>query len=189
MFHRYKRLLFVIAFLALLLGIFQLSGLRDNFNLAFLHQQFVDNAFTGLLVFIALFALGNLIQIPGWIFLAAAVISLDRFWGGLATYLAAMVSCAFTFWVICSIGGDTLRQIKNPYAVRVLYSLDKHPVLAVFVLRLLMQTAPALNYALAMSGIKFRHYLTGTLIGLPIPIALYCLFFDYIATVLHIGWH
>jgi len=188
MFNRHKRLLLVMTFLALLLGIFQLSGLRDNFNLAFLHQQFVDNALTGLLIFIALFAVGNLIQIPGWVFLAAAVISLDRFWGGLATYLAAIVSCAFTFWVIRSIGGDSLRQIENPYAVRILNSLDRRPVRAVVFLRMLMQTAPALNYALAMSGIKFRHYMMGTLVGLPIPIALYCLFFDYIATLLHIGW-
>ncbi len=185
----YKRLLLVIAFLALLLAVFQFSGLRDNFNLSFLHQQFINNAFTGLLIFIVLFALGNLIQIPGWIFLAAAVLSLDRFWGGLATYLAAVVSCMFTFWVIRSVGGDALRQINYPYTVRVLNNLDKRPVLSTFLLRLLLQTAPALNYALAMSGIRFKSYLIGTLLGLPLPIALYCLFFDYVATVLHIGGH
>ncbi|MEO5660464.1 MAG: VTT domain-containing protein, partial [Polaromonas sp.] len=189
MFSRYKRLLLVFAFLALLWGIFQFSGLRDNFNLAFLHRQFVDNAFTGLLVFIVLFALGNLIQIPGLIFLAAAVISLDRFWGGLATYLAAIVSCVFTFWLIRLIGDDSLRLIKNRYAIRLLNNLDKRPAWTTFFLRLLLQTAPALNYALAMSGIRFKSYLIGTLLGLPIPIALYCLFFDYLATVLHLTGH
>lgn len=189
MFNRYKRLFLVIAFLALLLAVFQFSGLRDNFTLAFLHQRFIENAFTGLMVFIVLFALGNLIQIPGWIFLAAAVLSLDKFWGGLATYLAAVVSCMFTFWVIRSVGGDALRQINNPYAVRILNNLDKHPAWSTFFLRLLFQTAPALNYALAMSGIRFKSYLIGTLLGLPLPIAIYCLFFDYMATVLHIGGH
>jgi uncharacterized membrane protein YdjX (TVP38/TMEM64 family) len=43
------------------------------------------------------------------------------------------------------------------------------------------QTAPPLNYALAMSGIKFRRYLLGTLLGLPPPIFLYCVFFDCLA--------
>jgi uncharacterized membrane protein YdjX (TVP38/TMEM64 family) len=189
MFYRYRRLLLVLAFLVTLLAIFQFSGLRDNFTLAYLHQQFIQNTATGLLVFIVLFALGNLIQIPGWIFLAAAVLSLDRFWGGLATYLAAVVSCMFTFWVIRSMGGDALRQINNPYAVRILNNLDKRPASSTFFLRLLLQTAPALNYALAMSGIRFKSYLIGTVLGLPIPIALYCLFFDYMATVLHIGGH
>jgi len=184
--HRFKRLFAVLAFLGLLLAVFQLSGLRDNLSLAFLHQKFLDNEVTGLLIFIALFALGNLVQIPGWIFLAAAVLALGEVWGGVATYLAAVVSCAFTFWLIRLLGGDALRQIKGNWARRVLAHLDARPVAGVVLLRTLLQTAPALNYALAMSGVKFRDYLIGTLLGLPLPIALYCVFFDYLARVLKV---
>ena len=186
---RYRRLLLVVAFLAFLLGIFHFSGLRGNFNYGFIHQKLVENEFTGLLIFVALFAMGNLIQIPGWIFLAAAVLALGKSWGGLATYIAAVASCVCTFGVIRWLGGDALRQIDNKYAVRILNSLDKRPILSTVLLRLLLQTAPALNYALAMSGIRFRNYFVGTLLGLPIPIALYCVLFDYVATVFHIGGH
>jgi uncharacterized membrane protein YdjX (TVP38/TMEM64 family) len=184
--HRYKRLFSVLAFLGLLLAVFQLSGLRDNFSLAFLHQKFLDHEASGLLIFIALFALGNLIQIPGWIFLAAAVLALGEVWGGVATYLAAVISCAFTFWLIRLLGGDALRQIKGRWAHGILARLDARPVASIVVLRMLLQTVPALNYALAMSGVKFRDYLVGTLLGLPLPIALYCVFFDYLARVLKV---
>ena len=51
---------------------------------------------------------------------------------------------------------------------------------------MLFQTAPALNYALAMSGVKFRNYLIGTLLGLPLPILVYCLFFDLLGKALNI---
>jgi uncharacterized membrane protein YdjX (TVP38/TMEM64 family) len=34
--------------------------------------------------------------------------------------------------------------------------------------------------------VKFRDYLTGTLLGLPLPIALYCLFFDCLARALNL---
>jgi uncharacterized membrane protein YdjX (TVP38/TMEM64 family) len=181
--HRFKRLFAVLAFLGLLLAVFQLSGLRDNLSLAYLHQKFLDNEASGLLIFIALFALGNLVQIPGWIFLAAAVLALGEVWGGVATYLAAVVSCAFTFWLIRLLGGDALRQVKGRWAQRVLAQLDARPVAGIVLLRTLLQTAPALNYALAMSGVKFRDYLIGTLLGLPLPITLYCVFFDYLARV------
>ncbi len=184
--YRYKRLLAVLAFLGLLLAVFQFSGLRDNFSLAFLHQKFLDNEITGLLIFVALFALGNLIQIPGWIFLAAAVLALGEVWGGVATYLAAVISCVFTFWLIRLLGGDALRQIKNRWALGVLEQLDARPVASIVVLRLLLQTVPVLNYALAMSGVKFRDYLVGTLLGLPLPIALYCVFFDSLARLLKV---
>ncbi|MES2910429.1 MAG: hypothetical protein V4718_03520 [Pseudomonadota bacterium] len=90
--HRYKRLLAVAGFLILLLAVFELSGLRANFNLDYLHQKLMGNEWTGLLIFVALFAMGNLIQVPGLIFLAAAVLALGEVWGGVATYIAAVVS-------------------------------------------------------------------------------------------------
>ncbi|MES2910430.1 MAG: hypothetical protein V4718_03525 [Pseudomonadota bacterium] len=80
------------------------------------------------------------------------------------------------------LGGNALREIGGKWPQRLLAGLDAHPVKSVA----LLQTLPALNYTLALSGLKFRNYLIGTLIGLPLPIAFYCIFFDYIARSLHI---
>ena len=52
---------------------------------------------------------------------------------------------------------------------------------------MLLQTLPALNDALAPSGMKSRHYLLGTLIGLPLPILLYTVFVGVIAMMLDIA--
>jgi uncharacterized membrane protein YdjX (TVP38/TMEM64 family) len=178
---RYQRLLGVALFLAILLILFQVSGLRDHFSLSFMRELILRHRAGGLVLFVVLFALGNLIQIPGWIFLAAAVLALGRLWGGAVTYAAAVASCIFTFVTIRALGGDALRLLENRVAVRILRELDAHPVTSVALLRILFQTVPALNYALALSGIRFRDYLVGTLIGLPAPIAVYCLFFDFLA--------
>ena len=177
---KYQRLLGVVLFLGLLFAVFELSGLRAHFNLEFLRQQIDDHLLGGPLFFVLLFSLGNLIQIPGWIFLAAAVLALGRSMGGFVTYVAAIVSCVMTFIAIRFVGGDALRQLDNPVIVRILRHLDTRPIRSVVFARTLFQTAPPLNYALAMSGIKFRDYLAGTLLGLPLPIFLYCVFFDYL---------
>jgi uncharacterized membrane protein YdjX (TVP38/TMEM64 family) len=183
---RYQRLVGVVLFLGVLLSVFEFSGLRGNFNLEFMRQVIEQHQIGGLLLFVLLFSLGNLIQIPGWVFLAAAVLTLGQRWGGVVTYVAAVVSCVLTFLTIRALGGDALRQLKNRLAVRILSELDARPIGSVALLRLFFQTAPALNYALSMSGIRFRSYLTGTLLGLPIPIGLYCIFFDDLAMLLHI---
>jgi len=183
----YRRLLTVALFLGVLLAIFQLSGLRDHFSLAFLRQTILDNPVNGLLVFTLVFALGNLIQIPGWLFLAAAVLALGQVWGGLATYVAASISCVISFLLIRFVGGDALRQLDNRIVSRILGHLDARPIRSILLARMLFQTLPALNYALAMSGVRFRAYLLGTLLGLPLPIALYCLFFDALAQALHLN--
>ena len=186
---RYKRLLLVLGFLGILLGAAHLSGVRDTFDLHDLQRRILENKTEGLLIFVLLFSLGNLIQIPGWIFLAAAVLALGQIAGGLATYVAACISCLVTFLVIRGMGGDALRQLDHPLALGLLKRLDDRPIFSVMMLRTLFQTAPALNYTLAMSGITLRAYLIGTVLGLPAPILVYCLFFDTLGKALNIaGW-
>jgi uncharacterized membrane protein YdjX (TVP38/TMEM64 family) len=182
--NKHKRLLAVALFLGVLLAAFQLSGLRDNFSLSFLQHRVLENKTSGAAIFVLLFSLGNLIQIPGWIFLAAAVLALGRTLGGGITYVAAITSCMVTFLSIRLVGGDALRRFDNRIAIRLLARLDARPISSIVLLRTLFQTAPALNYALAMSGIRFRTYMIGTLLGLPLPIALYCLFFDTLGKAL-----
>lgn len=182
---RYKQLLAVVLFLVVLLAIAELSGLREHFSLEFLHQTLLENRWSGLAIFVALFAAGNLIQIPGWIFLAAAVLALGRTWGGIVSYVAASVSCAVTYYVIRCIGGDALTRLKGKLATRILGQLQAKPVRSIVILRILFQTLPALNYALALSGVGFRKYMLGTLLGLPLPIAAYCILFDSLAAFIN----
>ncbi len=183
---RYQRLLGVLLFLGAVFVIFELSGLRDHLTLAYLRQTILAHEAGGLFIFVAMFSLGNLVQIPGWIFLAAAVLALGAFWGAVVTYIAAIISCGVTFLSIRFLGGDALREMKNKTAMRIFRQLDARPVTSVALLRIFFQTVPVINYALALSGIRVRHYMLGTLLGLPLPIALYCIFFDTLAHLLKI---
>jgi len=183
---RYRRIVFVFIFLLVLLGVVHLTGLRQNFNLEFLRRTLSETGWAGLALFVFLFSLGNLVQVPGWIFLASAVLVLGRWAGGLATYLAASVSCAVTFLSVRWVGGDTVGQLQGRFAKKLLFQLHAHPIRNVIALRMAFQTLAALNYTLAMSGLGFRKYMIATLLGLPLPIAAYCVFFDFIAKIAHI---
>lgn len=177
----YGRLLAVVAFVAVLLLAFRLGGLGEQFELATLQRSIAGHPLGGVVFFVVLFSLGNLLLIPGWVFLASAVYVFGAPLGGLATYTAACVSCAVTFLLIRLLGGEALRRLKNPLALRIFRQLDTAPLRSVVMLRMLFQTLPALNGALALSGIRFYHYALGTLLGLPLPIALYVVFFDQLA--------
>lgn len=181
---RHQRLLLVLLFLLVLWGLFELTGVRSQLNMAFVQAQLMAHPVAGLLLFVLLFCLGNLIQVPGWLFLVAAVLGLGQWAGGLITYVAACVSCFVTFWLIRWLGGDALQQLQSPLARRILLRLDARPVQSVLLTRLLFQTLPALNYALALSGMRWRYYALGTVLGLPLPIAAYCIFIDALVHVL-----
>src|SRR5574338_514561 len=147
---RYKQLLTVVLFLAALLAIAEVSGVREHFSLGAVRQTLLDHRWEGLALFIALFTAGNLIQVPGWIFLAA----------------------------------DALAGLDGKLASRLVGQLHVRPIRSITLLRLLLQTLPALNYVLALSGVGFRNYMLGTLLGLALPIAAYCLLFDELASLL-----
>jgi uncharacterized membrane protein YdjX (TVP38/TMEM64 family) len=181
---RHARLLGLLVFLLLLAGLAHFSGLRGQFNLAYLRSILEGHPALGVLTFVALFTLGNLIQLPGGLFLAAAVLVLGPLWGGVLTYVAACVACAFTFLLVRWLGGAALRRLQSPLAQRLLVQLDARPIRSVVLLRILFQTLPALNYSLALSGLPFRAFALGTLLGLPLPIALYCIFFEQLARLM-----
>jgi uncharacterized membrane protein YdjX (TVP38/TMEM64 family) len=163
------------------------TGLRQNFNLEYLRHVLSENRWQGLVVFVLLFTLANLVQVPGWIFLASAVLVLGKVNGGLATYFAANVSCAATFLGVRLVGGDAVQQMNSKLVHRMISQLHAHPIRNVIALRMVFQTLAALNYTLAMSGLGFRKYMIATLLGLPLPIAAYCVFFDFIAKIAHIS--
>ncbi len=63
---------------------------------------------------------------------------------------------------------------------------DTQPVRSVVLLRLVFHSVPALNYALALSGVQWRHYLLGTLLGLVLPVVVVTCLFETLAQWM--GW-
>ena len=180
--HRW-RWLAVLGFAVLLWVIVELTGLRDQLSLAQVRRAFDEHRAWGFALFTALFVLANLVHVPGGIFLLAAVLALGPLWGGLSTYVAACISCTVTFLVVRALGADALRSLDNRVARRLFAALDRQPVRSVVLLRLVFHSVPALNYGLALSGVRLRHYVLGTVLGLPLPILVVTLLMDTVA-----GW-
>ncbi len=181
------RLVLVAAFLLSLSLIAYAFDLKESFNLEAIKILFMDNLLIGISIFVGLFVIGNFIQIPGLIFLAAAVLTLGKVHGGIVTYLAAITSCMVSFFVIRAIGGQALTNLKFAWANKIFNQLGNYPIRSIFILRSVFQTQPLLNYSLALSNVKFRDYLIGTIIGLPLPITVYCLFIDSILKLANIN--
>ncbi|WP_447969628.1 TVP38/TMEM64 family protein [Nitrospira sp. M1] len=175
-----KKVLYIIVFFVLLYLIVEATGLRSKLSPETIKDLFLEHTFWGLVVFCVAFSIGNLLYVPGWVFLVGAVFALGKEWGGVATISAAMCSATVSFLLIRAVGGSALRSFNNKWADRIFSQLDERPILSVTLLRILFQTLPALNYALALADIRFRHYMLGTILGLPLPIFLYCYFFEVI---------
>jgi uncharacterized membrane protein YdjX (TVP38/TMEM64 family) len=126
----------------------------------------------GIALFVVAFTVGELLHVPGMVFVAAAVMAWGRVGGGAIAYVAALVSVSVGFAVVRAIGGQPLATIKQPRIRAILARLDRRPILTVALLRLILWVAPALTYALALSSVRFRDYLLGSALGLAMPMTL-----------------
>lgn len=148
-------------------------------------QDLVGNAgIWGYALFIIIFSIGELFHIFGLIFVAAGVYAFGKFAGLLLGIVGGTVAVCVSFLLMRTVGGRAFTRIDKPWVVRMLQRLDKMPIRTVIVLRLVLIMYPSLNYALALTAIRFRDYLIGSLVGLVIPISVFVLCFDWLVGLL-----
>jgi uncharacterized membrane protein YdjX (TVP38/TMEM64 family) len=135
----------------------------------------------GLVGFTVLFSTGQLLlRVPSPVFIAAAVAVYGRNLGLLVALLGILVSVTVSFAAVRASAGQALADVQRPFVRRLLSKIDNHPVTTVALLRLAFQAAPPLNYALPMTTVRWRDHLLGSILGLPVPVAVMARFFDWV---------
>ncbi len=179
---RRKRLLRMGLLVLLLGGLFALAsatGVLNDIDPERIRQIVAAAGWWGFALYLALFTLGILVQIPGMMFVAAAIVAYGQVSGGVLGLVGAMVATSINFWIVRGVGGRSLDALPIKPMRKILDRLQTSPVQTVVLLRTLFMLAPLLNYALALSNVRFRDFFVGSFLGLLGPIALATIFFDF----------
>jgi uncharacterized membrane protein YdjX (TVP38/TMEM64 family) len=176
---RYRFGLLILLFLGLWLTAWA-TGANRLFDAAVVRALIEKAGVGGLVVFVLAFAIGQLLRIPGPVFVAIAILVYGRPMGTFVAVLGALVSVNVSFVVVRTIAGMPLTHVQRPFLQRLLRRINQQPLVIIATLRLIFQTAPPLNYALAMTGVRFRDHLIGSALGLPLPIAATALALDWL---------
>lgn len=126
----------------------------------------------GALALIGLFGLGAVANVPGLVFVGAAVSLYGGQRGFLIALAGAIVAVNVTFLLGRATGLGNSRLLERPMIAKVVAWLHRRPVLSVSVLRLLVAVSPPVNYALSLTRLRFRDFALGSALGLVIPIAV-----------------
>jgi uncharacterized membrane protein YdjX (TVP38/TMEM64 family) len=176
--HARTRLLWLGLAAALLFVVGRLSGLSHSVSPESLRALLAGAGVLGVLLFVVVFSLGLLAQLPGMLFITVAVLVYGRELGTVIAVGGAIVAVSVSFLVVRRFGGSALSEVNSPLVRRLLAQLDTRPLRSVILLRAVFGVAPFLNYALALSSLGFRDYLIGSAIGMTPTIAV-------IAALLH----
>ncbi len=155
-----------------LVGVFAIgraTGFTDQLTVDGIRASMRAAGVGGFLVFAATFAIGQLLYIPGFVFVAVAGLAYGPVWGSVASIVAATISVGISFVIVRTIGGQPLTEIQVPFLKKWLDRLEQQPLRSMIVIRVFLWAIPPVNYTLAMSGVTFRDYMIAAMIGMTPP--------------------
>lgn len=142
----------------------------DDLTADMLREEVRRAGALGFVVFIGIFIVGQMLHLPGLIFIGAGAFAFGAPIGGPLSLLAATIAISVNFVFVRTVGGQPLVAIERPLFKRVMAMLDDHPLRTVVVLRLIFFTSPAISAALALTGVRFRDHLVGSILGMAVPV-------------------
>lgn len=176
----WRRLALLAGLLGALWAVGALTGWTDSLTLESVPEMVRDAGVWGVLFYIAVFSAGELIHVPGFVFVLAAMVVWGPVAGGAMAYVGGLTSLALSFVVVRTVGGKALSKVRNRWMAKALTALDDRPVRTVALLRLIFWLAPPLNYALALSNVRLRDYLLGSALGFVLPVIGIAAAFDVV---------
>lgn len=159
------------------------SDLKQFFGLEYLTQIIQNTGAFGLIMFTLVYVIGTLMNIPGMIFLFILFLVYDDGVGLLVGYLSTLLSMVAHFKFTRAVAGSPFKEIKQPFLRKQLDYLEDRPLRTTIILRLILFISPPVNYALALSSIRFKHFLMGSMIAMPFNLTA-----NYILTIYAKDW-
>lgn len=159
----------------------KVTGLADRLDSETMRHALLAAGPCGVLWFIGAFSAGNVLNVPGLVFVSVSVLVYGPVAGAMLALSGAVVASSTSFCVARRLRGrkqadagegEAAPSLGPAWAQRVFARLEEHPVLVIAALRCVMIVSPPLNYALAFSSVRHRDYVLGNLIGLAGPIAV-----------------
>jgi uncharacterized membrane protein YdjX (TVP38/TMEM64 family) len=174
---RWRLVALAVAIVATLV-VARATGVHESLTLDGIRAKVTAAGAWGALGFLALFVVGELLHVPGLVFIGAALTVWGPLQGGALGALGALLSLVTSFVVVRAIGGTALEDVRSGLLRRVLDGLERRPIATVALARAILILSPPVTYALALSGIRFRDYFIGSAIGLVPPLTLVVVLFD-----------
>ena len=187
---RTLKILRLAALAVLVGGLFVLgtqSGIEAFFDLDHLRRMTSEAGLAGMVGFVGICTAGYLMQLPGLIFVLAALLGWGTITGGIMAFIGLTVATSVSFWTVRLVGGSPISDIEHDYVQKVLGQLDDHPVRTVVILRVLFLVKPVVNLSLVLTDVRFRDYFLGTIIGFILPLGFITVATDTVMAYVEVG--
>jgi uncharacterized membrane protein YdjX (TVP38/TMEM64 family) len=142
------------------------AGLLQSFNTQAIREMVAHSGLLGVLLYFCFFSIGQLLHIPGMIFVVAAALAFGNGLGLFYAMVGIAIGISVVFFVVRFVGGTPLSNPSSQWVRRAVARLDTQPFKTILLMRLVFSTGPWLNYVLAMSTVSYSHYISASVLGI-----------------------
>lgn len=152
---------------ALLLGVFVAEQWRGWDDVRLLREQVESAGPLGALAFVVGYALLCLLPAPKAVLTALGGLLYGLWLGALLSWVAAMTGAVVAFGLGRGLGRDAVDRLTRGRVARADALLAEHGLGAVVAARLVpVVPFTAINYAAGLTGVRWRHYVVGSALGM-----------------------
>lgn len=118
-------------------------------------------------IILAVFVFGAFIGVPQWALIAGMVLAFGWDKGASGAWICTLISATVNFWLARWIGVERVRKFGGELVNRITSVIRKNGFVTSFAVRF-VPTGPfvLVNMAAGVSGMKYRHFISGTALGI-----------------------
>ena len=139
--------------------------------------RFLETAgFWAPLVFMAIYAVGVCLFIPGTVLGALGAIIFGAYWGFVYVWVGAMVGASAAFFIGRYLGREFTASLIGDKLKRYDDAIERNGFAAVLYLRLVYFPFTPMNFGMGLTKVHFLDYLFGTALGIIVGTFIYLFF-------------
>ena len=166
----------LVAFIAAAVALVRFSALKDYLTAEGLGRFLADAGLWAPLVYIAVYAVGVCLFVPGSVLTGIGAVIFGAYWGFVYVWIGAMIGASIAFLIGRTLGrefaaslvGDRLRKYDDV--------IERKGFATVLYLRLVYFPFTPLNFGMGLTKVNFRDYFFGTGLGILVGTFIFTFF-------------
>ena len=162
---------------------FRLTGVKELLTVEKLGALLDAAGIWAPLVFIAIYAMGVCLFIPGTLLTALGAAIFGPYWGFLYVWVAAMLGAAGAFVIGRYLGREFATSLIGDRLKKYDDAIERNGFATVLYLRLVYFPFTPMNFGMGLTKVRFRDYLWGTGLGILVGTFIFTFFVGTIKEV------
>jgi len=160
------KILILIGFIILAVYLVRFSPVKDYFTLETLGKFVAEAGFWAPIAFIAIYAVGVCLFVPGTLLTGLGAAIFGPYWGFVWVWLGAMMGASAAFFIGRTLGREFAASLIGDRLKKYDDAIERNGFATVLYLRLVYFPFTPMNFGMGITKVRFWDYFAGTALGI-----------------------